>query len=254
MMGRIAHSASWVGRAASRATRLVARLQHDAIMVIGVIRHTNPASSSWKGRAEEPMGDLGFVPTKLQEVLAYIVIHSQGERGSIELAKLAYLVDVESQSLLGRTMTGEVYARAPKGPLPRSFRSALQGLLGHEIARSEGASGGFTNSPKHCHTPGPKPRFTPLSDRTESAIVTRVLARYGMLSPIALQQAAYDTPPMKKEGLGAGDDLDFRTVPADPVFSKWKGNLRNGKWRDASYVRLLKEERAETQELLADVP
>jgi len=126
-------------------------------------------------------------------------------------------------------------------------------MLGHEIERTIGVSTGFTGKPKHCHRPGDDPRFTAILDEIDRAIAMRALKKYGHLSPVGLEKAAYDTEPLQAEGLERGDLLDFGLIDQDVRVARWRSNLKDQSWKDEDYHRLLRIERKEAEQILKSI-
>jgi uncharacterized phage-associated protein len=192
-----------------------------------------------------------FMPTKLQRLLLFIMQNLDRELGSIELAKLVYLADLEKVKFLGETISGEEYYWANFGPLARNFLGDLRLMLDFEIKRTIQPNRGFSGIPKKCHILGDKPRFEHELEPINKSIVHRVLAKYGNLSPVELEKEAYDTEPMQKEGLERFDNLDFSVVRQDERFLRWMEKLKNQEWKDDRYHELLDLELEETKEILA---
>jgi hypothetical protein len=49
----------------------------------------------------------GFIPTRLEKLISYIIHRIGHELGGIELAKITFLVDVEKLRFKGSTVTGD---------------------------------------------------------------------------------------------------------------------------------------------------
>lgn len=201
-----------------------------------------------------------FSPSKLEELVLFVLQNSQRELGGIELAKILYLIDVEKMRFLGTTLTGEEYVRAEKGPLVRGFQHAIRRLLGHEVAVSVQPSSGKSRWDKNCHSVGPAPRFQPDLEAVDQVIATRVLYRVSKDTPRQLEKRAYDTEPMKaimameaKSGEKYGGSLNFSLVKRDASFSRWQANRRKREKSEPEYEKFLEEERAEIDEVLASL-
>jgi len=164
-----------------------------------------------------------------------------------------YLCDVEKARFFGKTITGEESYWATFGPLAKRFRLSLRELIGHEVDRKVGVSSGFSGWIKHCHRIGKEPRFRATLEAVDETIAGRVIAKYGHLSPVNLERAAYETEPMQAEGLERGDDLDFGAVKQNARFMRWLRNRGHQDWRDARYERLLALEKREAEEILSSL-
>lgn len=198
-------------------------------------------------------------PTKLQSLLLYILENLNRDVGSIELAKILYLVDVESISLVGHTISGEEYTRQKKGPLSRNFQNALALMNGFEVAlvvvpKQSGIS-------KKSHSIGKKPRFLPKLDETDVLAANRVIKRISGIAPIDLEELAHDTEPMKiiiekerklKKSL-IGEVLDLNSITPHPVISKWRENMKIQEKPDPKYEEFLKRESEEIDNILASL-
>jgi len=190
------------------------------------------------------------MPTKLKRLILFIVRNLDRELGSIELAKLAYLTDIEKMRFVGQSITGEEYVRRDFGPLARNFQDAIRSMLNHEVIRSYAVSGGWSGMTKFCHRPGPNPRFDHELDPIDEAIARRALAKYGHLSPIQLERRAYDTEPMKLPELKKGDVLDLELVERDERALRWRRNKTHQlREKDPEYEAFLAEERQEIEKL-----
>jgi hypothetical protein len=196
-------------------------------------------------------------PTKLQSLLLYIIENLNHNVGSIELAKILYLVDVESMSLVGHTISGEEYTRQKKGPLSRNFKNALDSMNGFEVALVIVPT--RSGIPKNCHSVGKKLRFVPQLDDSDILAANRVLNRIGGLAPIDLEKLAYNTEPMKiiidkEKKLGKslnGEILDLNSIAPHPIISKWRDNMKVREIPDPEYDEFLKQESEEIDSILA---
>ena len=137
-----------------------------------------------------------FTPTKLQNLIVFIVAEIGRDLGAIELAKIVYLIDAESVCLIGETITGERYTRQEKGPLPENFGNAIDGMDGFEINVSISASRGNSSFPKHKHVLGTNLRFQPMLNSSKSEIARRVIRRIKDLDPMRKEKLAYESEPM----------------------------------------------------------
>ncbi len=196
-------------------------------------------------------------PTSLQSLLLYIIENLDHAVGSIELAKILYLVDVESMYITGHTISGEIYTRQKKGPLPRNFKNALDSMNGFEVnlvvipTRS--------GIPKNCHSIGEEFRFEPQLGEIDKLIVKRVLDRISGYAPIDLENIAYGTDPMKiitarekKQGKTLyGEKLDLNSIVLHPVIAQWRDNMKINEDPDPEYEEFIKQESEEIDSILA---
>ncbi len=135
-----------------------------------------------------------FSPTKLQEVIAYVV-SSLGTVGRVKLTKLIYMIDLEHFGHHGTTLTGATWVRWDHGPMIRGLKEIGGELDGFEIGIREYVDG--AGHPRVDYSPGPTRRFEPRLRDHESAIVASVLGAYGKASMTRLLGVAYATPPMR---------------------------------------------------------
>jgi hypothetical protein len=120
---------------------------------------------------------------------------------------------------------------------------------------------GWTRKPKHAHRPGAELRFPFELDPTEAVFADRVLYRVVEMTPIQIQNLAYDTEPMqailsREKEIGAmlvGELIEFDLVKKNPIYRKWKTNMRQTREADANYEAFLKSEREEAETLLASL-
>lgn len=198
-----------------------------------------------------------FSPVPLDSLILYVLQRTGREFGSIELAKVVFLSDIEAMKFTGKTITGEEYLRAEKGPLVRGFADSIARMLGHEVKLDIKAPWGLNRWGKHCHSLGPDVRFEPSLDDLQRATVERVLRRTSGLSPKVLEQMAYETEPMQamatieaRSGTAYGSILDFTTVSEDPGMATWRKNKRKRRKLPANYRKFLTKERKEASKLL----
>jgi len=200
-----------------------------------------------------------FSPTKLQNLIVFILSSLNREVGSVELAKIVYLIDVEKMKMLGETVTGETYTRQEKGPLAKNFGTCLTQMDDFEVNIVIGLSRGHSPIPKKKHTLGDHPRFKPSLDQINEAIAKRVLARIVGLSPWEIEKLAYDTEPMKaitgrESELGRnllGEQIDFSLVERSHILDKWRANMKKPVKPDPKFDKFLKQEAAEIDQILA---
>jgi len=196
-------------------------------------------------------------PTKLQSLILFVVKNLGYPVGSVELAKILYLIDVERMMLAGDTVTGEEYTRQKKGPLARNFGKAIDSMMGNEITLAIIP----TNSgiSKKSHSIGNQPRFEPELDEMDILSVVRVCKKIEGLAPLNLEKLAYRTKPMKaitdKEAklgkLLIGEKVDLKIVSPHPILAKWRANMRIPEKPDPEYEEHLKHESEEADAILA---
>jgi len=208
------------------------------------------------GLIENPI----LTPSKLHNLILYIVSYCGRELGAIELAKMIYLIDLENVRLSGKTMTGDNYTRQERGPLCANFGDCITQMDGFELNVSieNNSSSSF---PKHTHTLGKKPRFEPILNQVDLVIIQRVLKRLNGLRPKQLEELAYESEPMraitdqeKKIGkLLLREKIDFSFVRPNPVLLKWRENMAKEQSPDKDFEAFLLQERKEIKELLVSL-
>lgn len=135
-----------------------------------------------------------FSPTKLQEVIAYVV-GAVGTVGRVKLTKLIYLIDLEHFGRHGTTLTGATWVRWEHGPMIRGLEEIGGELDGFEVTIREYIDG--SGHQRVDYRRGSTKRFAPRLRDHESAIVASVLDAYGKASMTRLLAIAYATPPMR---------------------------------------------------------
>lgn len=198
-----------------------------------------------------------FSPTPLERLILYVLKETQREFGSIELAKIIYLVDIEKTKFVGETVTGEEYVREERGPLVRGFGSAIKRMVGREVQVIKKAPWGLNRWGKHCHSLGPDPRFEASLSEMDRLMADRVLRRIDGLPPRDIERMAYETEPMKAmaeqealTGIIHGAILDFTSVSPDPDLARWRRSKKNSSKLPPDYRRFLAKERREARELI----
>jgi len=197
-------------------------------------------------------------PSKIEELIVYILNSLDRSLGSIELAKYIYLIDIESIRFTGSTITGQVYNRAPNGPLSADFKYSTTRLNGYEIDIEVINNINNSGNDKHCHKLGKNPRFSPELDPTEMAIANRVLTRHHDKEANQLKEIAYKTKPWKavleyekknkKEFQGA---IDLTEEGKLPEVVEWEKQKRIKHNPDPEYEAYLVKEKKEVNDLLA---
>lgn len=198
-------------------------------------------------------------PTKLQRLILFVLNNLGHDIGAIELAKILYLIDIESISLVGHTVSGEEYTRQKKGPLARNFQNALDSMMGSEITLILVPT--RSGIPKKSHSVGNKPRFVAELDEIDILSANRVLKRIRGVAPVDLEKLAYDTEPMKiitnKESeLGKvfiGEVLNLNSVAPHPVISRWRENKKIMEEPDPKFSEFLKRESTEIDNILVSL-
>lgn len=197
-------------------------------------------------------------PTKLQNVILFVVSNCDHSCGRVELAKIIYLIDVESMKFSDSTITGGEYRRRKKGPLAIGFGNQINQMNGYELKISEVSSNGKSGIPKLSHTLGDSPRFEITLDPMDLTIIQRVLTRIKGLDPMEIQNMAYGTEPMKavldeEEKLGHqlnGRSIDFSNVKKNKIYEAWKRNKSEPDSMSKEYRDFLARDRAEVDELI----
>lgn len=200
-------------------------------------------------------------PTKLQDLIVYVLNTLEHEVGSIELAKILYLVDVEKIALFGKLVTDEEYTRQKKGPLARNFQSAIDEMDGFEVKVVIVPTSGKTGIPKKSHSMGDKFRFESQLSETDLIAANRVISRVKGLTPIQLEGLAYATEPMrallgKEEKIGhpaIGEVVDLRRVSPHPSILRWRENMKKAEKPDPEYSEFLRMERKEIDTLISSL-
>jgi len=202
------------------------------------------------------MSEMGFIPTSLHKLTVFILKELRRELGAIELAKFLYLIDVERTELLGSTLTGEIYTRQKKGPLPLNFYAIIEDMDGSEIDLFIKPRFPF---PKHCHRLGDNIRFNISLSPEDTYIARRVINKLRDLNPKEIEILAYETEPMrrilakeKETGMKhRGEQLDFSFIEQEPRLARWRQNKTQYEENpDLKYEAFLAEERKQAQEIL----
>lgn len=123
--------------------------------------------------------------TRLKELGAYIV-SKIGPVSQLKLAKLIYLIEWGFYREHGVQLTNAYYMRERRGPVPATFRSELEEMVGFELLMKRG----FV-------THGPRPRFEARFTTTEQSFIDASLQRYRHRSERDLLLATYLSEPMK---------------------------------------------------------
>lgn len=200
-------------------------------------------------------------PTKLQDLMVYVLNTLEHEVGSIELAKILYLIDAEKISLFGKSVTDEEYTRQKKGPLARNFQTAIDEMDGFEVKVVIVPTSGKTGIPKKSHSLGDNLRFESKLDETDLIAANRVISRVKGLTPIQLEALAYATEPMrvvlgKEEKVGhpiIGEVVDLGHVTSHPSIVRWRENMKKAEKIDPEYAEYLRVEREEIDSLLSSL-
>ena len=199
-------------------------------------------------------------PSKLEKLILYILKSLDRSVGSVELAKLIYLIDIESFRLTGATITNQKYYRAPLGPIVSDFEVARSWLDGFEINVSEEQTPSPRGTKKHSITLGPKPRFSSDFSSVEEAIISKALSRYSKKSVSELKRIAYDTEPWKiiqdyettNKKYFRGE-LDLSSLKRNLIYSDWLSKKDSAIKKDKEYEEFLSNERNEVKELLSSL-
>lgn len=203
------------------------------------------------------MSYLGFNPTPLHNLIVFVLSKLDREAGAVELAKVLYLVDVESEKLFGSTLTGEEYTRQDRGPLPWHFHSAIRQMEGSEVNRR--IERRFFYS-KHCHTIGNDLRFDVALTPQDKFVALRVIKRVKPMSPQEIEKSAYNTEPMlniqaeeiKTGTKHIGERIDFSLVEKDSRLARWRKNKAAYEANPIpEYEAIFEKEMVEHEEFLA---
>ena len=200
-----------------------------------------------------------IIPKKLHSLIIYIIAQCGRELGAIELAKVIYLIDLEMESLVGKTMTGEKYTRQEKGPLAINFGNYISQMDGFELKVTIEASAGNSGIPKHNHILGNNPRFEPVLDSIDLSTILRVLNKVKDLSPIQIEKIAYSSEPMvailkKEREIGhvlLGEPIDFSLIKPNATLAKWREYQKADKPSDKKFEDFLTQERSEVNDLIS---
>jgi len=123
--------------------------------------------------------------TRLKELVVYIVSKA-GPVSQLKLAKLIYLIEWGFYSEHGIQLTKAYYLRERRGPVPASFGSELEELVGFELEMKRGVV-----------IPGSRSRFDPQFTASEQSFIDATLKRYQRRSERDLLLATYLSEPMK---------------------------------------------------------
>jgi uracil-DNA glycosylase family 4 len=122
--------------------------------------------------------------------LVHVLVHSLGPMSYFKLTKLMYLVDLNSLSALGRTLTNQIYLRQQEGPWPPVLPKMLKPLDGREILISRKRGQPIVE-------PGPSPRIGFDFRDDELEVIADVMERYREFDDSDMKVAVYRTPPMR---------------------------------------------------------
>lgn len=130
-----------------------------------------------------------IIPTPTQQLTTEI-INALGKVSYFKLAKLLYLIDLNSINKLGRSVTGEIYLRQEEGPwLPR-LNNQVKELDHREILC-------YFQKRFPIVERGSSPRFNPRFDKDKLDIIFEVINKYGNMSNSEIKSATYLTEPMR---------------------------------------------------------
>jgi uracil-DNA glycosylase family 4 len=127
--------------------------------------------------------------SKMAHVVALLLCRL-GHVSKFKLTKLLYLADFAAAQKLGREITGSVYLRQTDGPWSPEIDKVLRQLADHEVVT--GLRRGIPVVSR-----GPSPRFEPLLDEDEFAVLLEVVERYSSMTSPQIKSAAYRTSPMR---------------------------------------------------------
>jgi uracil-DNA glycosylase family 4 len=153
----------------------------------------DPYQGLQRRRPMLPSGVLITAPddlTKMAHVLIFL-LYRLGRVSKFKLTKLLYLADFDAAQTLGREITESVYLRQVDGPWPPEIDRALSQLADYEVVT-------FFRRGIPVVSLGPSPRFEPLLDEEESAILLEVVRRYGDMTNSQIKSVAYRTTPMRE--------------------------------------------------------
>ena len=138
--------------------------------------------------------------------LVCAIVRSLGKVTYFKITKLLYLIDLTALSMIGRTLTDEIYLRQQEGPWPPALKTAIPPLEDREVIIS-------SRGRLPMIAPGPSPRIRIEFDDEALEIIGEVLERYGHMDNKGIKIAVYRTGPMryilKQEKLGR----DMRKIP-----------------------------------------
>jgi len=198
-------------------------------------------------------------PNKIDELIVYILKKLNRDVGSVELAKYLYLIDIESIRFTGKALTGEIYNRAPQGPLAQDFQSSTNMMNGYEIEIE--IKNNINNSGKdaHLHRIGKKPRFTPDFNKVEKAIINRVVNRNHDKSVSQLKKIAHKTKPWvavieyeKKNNNTYNGAIDLSKEEKLPTVIEWEEQGKKNTKLNPDYKKYLEQEAKELKSLLTN--
>lgn len=155
-------------------------------------KHMDPRHGLRRRPSVRPAGVLvttPLVPSKMAHAITFL-LHRLGRVSRFKLTKLLYLADFAAAQSLGRQVTGSVYLRQVDGPWPPEMGKTLKQLTGHEVDTFFSRGIPFVSL-------GPSPRFEPLLDEDEFAVLAEVLDRCRDMTNAQIKSAAYRTAPMR---------------------------------------------------------
>lgn len=164
--------------------------------------------------------------SRLESTILYILnaAHEKGidNLSRIELMKLVYLVEVNSQKFVGESFTDAKFIREVNGPISYDIYKANQHLEMLHLIKVIPQDNQEYGYPRYRHKLAKKLPKLDLSD-SEVVFLNSVLDDYLGVSIKKLKQAAYDTEPMiaiqhkekKLGGIQKGQKLSLEDVPLD---------------------------------------
>lgn len=199
-------------------------------------------------------------PSKIDETIIYVLEKLNRDVGSIELAKYIYLIDIESIRFTGKSITGQIYNRAPQGPLAEDFKKSTQKMNGYEIEIEIVENVNDSGADTHLHRIGKNYRFHHDFNEIDKAIMNRVLARYFNCSVGQLKKIAYRTKPWKaienfekKENIEYRGAVDLSEENKISSVLEWEKNIEKEPPLDRNHLEYLEKESKEFDELLASL-
>jgi uncharacterized phage-associated protein len=128
--------------------------------------------------------------SKLHEIVAYI-INKLGKVYKFKLAKLIYLIDLESIRMYNKILSESYYVRLYDGPLQTNFEKVIEHMKGNELYLQ------YKNRlPILCGTG--LQRFDINLKLDEIKLIDQVLEKYSTYSNSRLKTVAYLTEPMRR--------------------------------------------------------
>lgn len=137
-------------------------------------------------------GEHDVQPTRLHE-LTYELARLCPGLGRTKLAKLLYLIDLEHFCRRGVTLTGAIYVREKKGPMPLALYKVERDLRGWALRLAPEQVGAYVEVQHWAEAGALQPVFEPGA----AEVVDMIVSTYGSMPLRNIIQVVYETEPMR---------------------------------------------------------